>query len=214
MRFINLIGKRFGRLVVIEQIGKNKHGHILWLCRCDCGQEKIIRGGHLRDNKIKSCGCLNAELSSRRNTSHGCSLTPIYHIWRSMNDRCNNPNDRGYHKYGERRIKVCWRWSNKNPTGFENFYEDVDNPPEGLTLDRINNNGNYEPGNWRWATPKEQSRNTRRNHLLPINGKEKCLAECSEIIGIKSATIRSRIKRGWPKEKALTFPVRRRNNIK
>lgn len=155
MKFIDLTNQRFGRLIVIEKYGLNKFNHILWLCLCDCGNKVVVERDCLKNGRTKSCGCIRKERNN--NTRHGMTGTPIHNIWKSIKQRCLNPNNKDYKNYGGRGITVCNRWLK-----FENFYKDVGNPPKGLTLDRINNNGNYNPNNWRWATRQQQSDNKRR----------------------------------------------------
>lgn len=161
---IDIRGQRFGRLTVIAE-EKEKYrcpgGKRVrrMFCRCDCGTEKIIQIGALRQGVTRSCGCLNTQLSRERSTRHGRSADQVYKLWSVMKDRCNNPNNKAYRNYGGRGIKVCDRWLNS----FENFLADMGERPQGTTLDRINSNGNYEPDNCRWVTRMEQNNNTRRN---------------------------------------------------
>lgn len=136
-----------------------------------------------------------------------------YNVWASMIARCSNPNDSSFKNYGGREIKVCKRWSNKK-NGFQNFLSDMGEIPRGLTLDRINNNKEYSPKNCKLSTMKEQERNKRDNHLIPYNDKNLCLAEWSEISGIKQETIRKRLKHGWSIKKALTIPSGKYNKKK
>jgi len=167
MKFIDLTGQRFGKLIVIKCIGQNKWGYYIYLCKCDCGNEKIISGQNLRNGQTKSCGCFQKEITLKANLKHGHTSngkrSKIYRVWDCIIQRCNNSNNSRYKDYGGRGIKVCWRWSNKNPKGFENFYKDVGDPPKGKSFDRTNNNGDYKPGNWKWSTPKEQANNRRNN---------------------------------------------------
>jgi len=158
---INITNQRFGRLVVARQTGqRDRGGRHLWLCRCDCGGTKLAASGDLRAGHTKSCGCAPCG----RRPTHGMTNTPEYEVWRGMLQRCNRPNSINYHLYGGRGIAVCERWHK-----FENFYADVGPRPPGLTLDRINNNGNYEPGNTKWSTRKEQAANRRNPWLVPSN---------------------------------------------
>lgn len=135
-------------------------------------------------------------------TTHGMSRTPTYITWGFMIQRCNNQRHKDYHSYGGRGISVCERWKT-----FENFYADMGLRPNGLTLDRINNDGNYEPGNCRWATPMQQQNNMRRNHTLSLHGETKTLSQWERSTGIKKGTILARLKYGWTAEDALTKPV-------
>lgn len=138
---------------------------------------------------------------------HGMSNSRIYRTWADMIKRCTDIKTSNHMGRG---IEVCYRWSNKNPKGFENFYRDVGDPPKGLTLDRINNNGNYEPNNWRWATPKQQARNTSQNIFLTYNNETKLMILFSEEYKIPYGTLWARIYvYGWSPEKALTTPIRK-----
>jgi len=146
----NLLGQRFGALIVISESPPVRK-KTFWLCRCDCGNEKPMRADGLTSGRYKSCGCDGGRFKS----THGMYNTPEYRSWVAMKTRCTNPNGDDFHLYGGRGISVCERWLNS----FENFYADMGSRPEGTTLDRKDPDGNYEPGNCRWATLAEQNSN-------------------------------------------------------
>lgn len=151
---IDLTGKRFGRLRVLERNGRAKSGHIMWRCKCDCGKENTIRGYHLVQKRIRSCGCLVDE--SRRKKKHGMVGTPEYISWYAMKTRCNNPNAKDFECWGGRGIGYCESWEK-----FESFYRDMGKRNDGFVLERVNNNKGYGPDNCKWATHKEQANNRR-----------------------------------------------------
>lgn len=203
----NLTGLRFGKLIVISFNGKKGRSRV-WNCLCDCGKESVVSGGNLKNGHTKSCGCLQQE-SIRRlgksSRSHGLSRHRIRNIYNMMKDRCHNPKGVSYHLYGGRGIAVCARWSDS----FLHFVEDMGLPPSNKhQIDRIDNNGGYEPNNCRWATPKEQSRNRRTNHILRYNGKELPVSAWAEESGIPVGTLYARLRAGWSVEKMIATPVR------
>lgn len=162
MNLIDLADKTIGRLQVIERSG-NIGKHPAWKCLCICGNETIVRGDHLRRELIRSCGCLEEENRGKgANLKHGGSDTRLYSIWSGMLKRCNNSNCRAYSNYGGRGITVCKEWtcfSAFREWAFNNGYSN------SLSIDRINNNGNYEPQNCRWTTSKEQANNRRKRRI-------------------------------------------------
>ena len=205
MKRQNFTNQRFGRLVVIKQASKNP---VKWLCRCDCGKETSVFADNLRRGHTQSCGCLNQELRLERITTHGMSGTRVYRIWFDMKRRGKDPNRQDYRYYHGRGIKVSSRWEK-----FENFFQDMGLPPtDKHTLDRIDNDGDYSPENCRWATRKEQARNTRNNRNITYNGETHCLAEWCEILHLKPHTFHNRIKQGWLEEEALFTPTLRRHS--
>jgi len=182
----DLTGKKFGRLYVLEYVGKDKYYIKKWLCQCDCGHRKVISAGDLKSGRTQSCGCLQSESSKERFTTHGESnKSKEYYAWSHMKDRCSNPKCDCYRNYGSRGIKVCKRWNDS----YADFLADMGRCPEGFSIDRRDNNGDYEPGNCRWVTRKEQNRNTRRNRLFTYKGKTKCLIEWAETFGVKYMTL-------------------------
>jgi hypothetical protein len=195
---LNLIGMRFGRLVVVDKVDNDEHGHNRYLCKCDCGNEKIIRGSSLKNGNTKSCGCYQKEISSSRKPSgaiHYMSNTKLYSVWSNMKYRCYDIKNREYKRYGMRGIIICNEWKND----FISFYNWAINNgyQDNLTIDRKDNDGNYEPNNCRWITNQEQCNNKRNNRLITINGQTKNLAEWSKISGINRDTLIGRINRNW-----------------
>lgn len=182
MKRNDLIGKRFGRLIVTDLANK-KSGHLRWKCVCICGEKRIVFGNNLTRGHAVSCGCIRIE--------HGMSKTKTYKCWMHIKERCFNKRHPHYHHYGGRGIKICKRWKS-----FKNFYSDMGEIPHKMTIERINNNGNYEPSNCKWATRLEQSRNTRRAVHLTYNNQTKCLSQWARDIGISLQGFRNRIKRG------------------
>jgi len=155
----DLTGQRFGKLIAEKPDGKDAQGRIFWICACDCGKSKRVRSSHLRAGSVQSCGCDRYKKVAEKVTSHGHSsggkVSPIYTSWAQMHARCSNPNHNRFHRYGGRGIKVCDQWAD-----FACFLIDMGlSWAPGLSIDRINNDGNYEPTNCKWSTPKEQAAN-------------------------------------------------------
>ena len=197
-------GDRFGRLVVIQPSSRKHY----YDCVCDCGKTVSVNYYRMRDGITQSCGCLHSDRTREVNSTHGMSKKRVFKIWSNMRNRCNNPNSPIYERYGGRGIKVCKRWDES----FTAFLEDMGEPPgDKYSIDRIDNNGNYEPSNCRWATIKEQARNRRSSAIIQFNGKDITLAELAEITGVKYNLLESRIEKyGWTVEEAVSIPSRKR----
>lgn len=196
--------ERFGRLVA--QRAELRDGVVWWFCRCDCGNTITVRGESLRRGTTKSCGCLRRELvAARTRKTNAIERHPLYHVWVGMRARCRNPNDPRFASYGGRDIVVCERWRD-----FWKFVEDVGpRPSTKHTLDRRDNAGPYSPENCRWATSKEQQRNSRANQTLTFDGRTQCIAAWAEEMGIAMGTLRARLGLGWSIDQALTTHVKR-----
>ena len=193
MRGYDLTGERFGRLTVIELIGRDEFSHKLWRCKCDCGNEKVVTTSSLTQKHTTSCGCYYHEYMSATKSTHRMSETKLFKVYTQMKKRCFNEKDKSYPYYGARGIGVCSEWVD-NPQSFftwalSNGYE------EGLTLDRINTNGDYEPDNCRWVTRTEQMRNIRNNIRCDYKGENLTLAEIAERTNIKYMTLYHRYRK-------------------
>lgn len=204
-------GQRFGKLVVLGGM-TDAQNRTKWLCRCDCGKAWQVRPRSVNAGTTRSCGCGVSLIK------HGEAKNPtfIYRIWGGMISRCTNPKHPAYANYGGRGITVCdrWRYGAGGLTGYEHFRADVGpRPSRSHSLDRRDNDGNYEPTNIRWATNREQSRNQRCTTLVDWNGEKRLFIELCEEAGITTQTVRSRLKRGWPIEAAISTPPGRRGKV-
>lgn len=205
---IDVTNQRFGMLVAVEYIGLHKNKETLWLFRCDCGSEYVGRLNRVKAGDVNSCGCREGA------TTHGLSQTEAYQVHKGMVHRCYNPKARNSHRYGERGIDICKRW-----LLVENFIMDMGQPPKGLTIERINNDGGYWCGhceeclalnrlsNCKWDTYTNQARNKSSNHPITACGKTMLLVEWVAETGIPKSTIMNRLYRGWSEERAVTEPV-------
>lgn len=207
-RKIDLTGQVFGRLTVIQSEGVNKHGCYLWLCECECGNTKIVNGAELRRGHVKSCGCLSNELARERLYQHGASRTPIYREWAKMKGRCNGNTAYSKRRYTDRGIKVCSEWVDNFSAFYDHVSELENYGKTGYSLDRIDNDRDYEPGNVRWADPTTQANNRNNNIIITYRGETHTQAEWARIMGIKYSTLQQRLLDGWDVEKALTTPVK------
>jgi hypothetical protein len=198
----NIEGKRFGRFIAICPTKSSSQGRY-WLCKCDCGIQKEVQAKCLIAGAIQSCGCLFRENVKTYSRTHGQSGTSTHNIWMNMIWRCTNQNAPRFADYGGRGITVCKRWMN-----FKLFVEDMGHRPAGMSLDRINNNGNYEPSNCRWASRVAQANNAPSNKKIHFRGETFGEAEWARRIGIKRTTLQYRLRSGWTVGQALGFESR------
>ena len=169
--------------------GRSRH---YWMCRCRCGNTKLVLQEHLKSGRSSGCGCTRIAAMQRSVTKHGMCFSCEYRSWAHAKGRCFVKTDQDYDDYGGRGITMCSEWRDS----FESFYKSMGDCPDGMSLDRINVNGNYEPGNCRWATPKQQQRNRRNNHLLTHNNETLPVSVWAERLGIDDNVILERVKRG------------------
>lgn len=195
---IDISGRKFGRLTVLERVAHERKPGLIetkWRCLCECGAIKDLYSGHIRSGKTQACGCLRLERSSiaakKLMTTHGLSKTKEHDAWHAMRQRCNNPNNKSYHRYGGRGIKVCKRWEK-----FENFFADMGKAPSGGTLGRIDNNGNYEKRNCRWETTMQQGRNKETCVYIEYNGRRQTQTEWAREAKIPPSSFRYFLKKG------------------
>lgn len=199
---IDLTNRQYGRLTILHFVGRYGRRYF-WQAQCVCGNRAVVDSANLKKG-TKSCGCLNFD----RIFKHGLSGTLEYGIWGSMRDRCNNPQNPSYEQYGGRGIKVCERWDD-----FNLFLADMGKKPSPIhSIDRINNNGNYEPDNCKWSTPKEQSYNRRTTCLLTVLGNTLPITAWAERINLAPSTLKARLYRGWLPEDAVSIPGGQRKN--
>lgn len=206
--FKNLNGKRFGRWTVISYAGVKRFPsgctRTMWNCVCECGKRKVVQGGNLMTGRSISCGCLTNCVYKLEDYGSSPKILSEKRIWTTMIGRCTNPKTARYDKYGGRGITVCQKWINS----FEAFLEDIGPRPSMMhSIDRIDNNGNYEPGNVRWATKSEQQRNQRRTRTITAFGRTMNIYDWSSETGISANTLASRILRGYSPEEAVTTSV-------
>lgn len=212
-KFIDLTGQRFGRLAVVERAWSRK-GQLFWLCKCDCGKECVIQGSSLRGGRTRSCGCLHNQMAGERieeiNALHPSSIVNknLYRTWSNMRQRCRNPNNPEYRNYGGRGIKVCLEWDTDffafERWALESGYQ------YGVSIDRINNDGDYTPVNCRWVNALMQSNNQRRTIMLTYKGETKALRFWADEYGLPRNVVKCRIRSGWTVERALTEPVHKK----
>ena len=184
---IDLTNKRFERLLVIKEAGRNKQGNVIWKCKCDCGNYTYVVGSRLRNGHTKSCGCYMRDINANRIRTHNLSRTRFYRIWKNIKQRCENIKNPRFYDYGGRDIKCEWcSFNNYMNDMYESYLDHVKKfGEENTTIDRINGDGNYCKDNCRWATRKEQQNNTRRNHYVLVNGEILTASQISEKYDIK-----------------------------
>lgn len=197
----DLTGQTFGRLTVLERIDKN--GRAYYVCRCSCGNLCEVFHSNLMQGFSKSCGCLQRELAADNHRTHGMTGTRIHGVWRAMKDRCTRKSCKAYKNYGGRGITICDEWLGED--GFQHFYDwsMSHGYRDDLTIDRIDNNGNYCPENCRWATYKEQGNNTRKNHFITYDGLTMTIAQWERHLNLNKGTISNRLRRGWTEEECI-----------
>jgi hypothetical protein len=187
-KIIDLTGQKYQRLTVIKFVELSKYGAI-WECKCDCGNIKNVKSGDLRSGNTNSCGCYMKDRIKETNTKHKATengiITGTYRSWRTMKARCYQKSTINYKEYGGRGIEVCERWRNS----FENFLEDMGERPEGYSIERKDFNGNYEPSNCCWIPFNHQSKNTRSNKYVILNGEKMIQSEASRLLNIPQRTI-------------------------
>lgn len=198
-KIYKLEGMIFGRLTVLAQVENTKDGHKKWLCLCSCGVEVKVCGSSLIGGSTKSCGCLRGDIAKECNSSHKMSGSRTYTTWQSMKRRCNLPKDKDYKNYGARGIKVCNRWSES----FDKFLEDMGDRPIGMSIDRIDVNGDYEPDNCRWTSFRGQANNRRNTVFITYDGITLSLSDWADELSIPQATIWTRRLKGWSPEECL-----------
>jgi len=209
---LDISGNRYGKLVVLN-LAYTKSKNSYWLCKCDCGNEKIVIANSLKKGTTKSCGCLRikskkpvkTEIKKERKEKKRHFREPLYYVWVNMRQRCNNKNSSAYNLYGGRGISIIQEWQD-NYRAFKDWALSH-GYAENLSIDRIDNNGNYCPENCRWATQKEQAINKRTNVYITYNGIKKTIAEWADEYKIHRSVLRGRLKNNWPIEKALTEPI-------
>jgi hypothetical protein len=206
-RHFDTICSKYGRLAILKILPERNSGHIMAACLCDCGNEVTVSLSSLRAGRTKSCGCYRKEVTYNTWSTHGLCKTRLYSIWTDIKRRCYNSANKRYNCYGGRGISVCDEWLNDFPAFYD--WANQSGYAAGLTIDRIDVNGNYEPANCRWATWKQQANNTTRNHMLTYKGETLTLSQWEERTGLNRDLLKDRInKLHWSDERALTTPVR------
>ena len=212
-KLINIVGKTFGRLRVDKRIEGMTNKRVYYECRCECGNEVIVRGESLNSGHTSSCGCLQKDIVKQLKSSHGLCGTPLYICWASMIQRCCNPNHKNYNNYGGRGIAVCDEWRN-DFASFHNWAS-KNGYDHGLQLDRENNNKGYCGSNCRFVSRAVNNRNKRDNRIVTYNGESKSLVQHCEKLNLYYEVVSNRLNRnGWSIDKALGTPTNEPYNYK
>lgn len=207
----NLLGQRFGRLIVIQKL-PTKNERTMWLCRCDCGNLTEASCNKLTMGVKRSCSCYKLERIKEASTKHGGKGTPLYNVWRGIKERCYCPKNKAFKYYGGKGVEVCTEWKDDFGT-FKKWAED-NGYKQGLTIDRLDNNKNYEPSNCRWTTMREQSNNKTNISKYEINGELYSLRDLSEKFNLPIDVLYYRVKRAkWSIEKAVGTPLGGKNGL-
>ena len=204
MKPIDLTGKVYGRLKVIKLDKMAKTVNRKWICECNCGNIVSVAGNNLKNGHTQSCGCILREKQRNKFYKHGMSKTKIYSVWRTMKQRCTYEKNESYKNYGGRGITYCDEWEE-----FEPFYEwaMANGYKEGLSIDRIDSDGNYEPSNCRWVTMKKQQNNRTNNRIIKYKNKEMNLQQFIKLTGLTESAVRGRLDRGWSVEDIANTPM-------
>lgn len=189
------ISAEFGRLTVVSRAENDRFGRTQWHCVCECGKEKVVALFRMTSGHTKSCGCIKGQA----NATHRMRGTPTHNSWCAMKQRCNYPGSDEYKNYGGRGIRVCERWN----SSFENFIADMGERPKGMSIERLDSNKNYEPGNCKWANDHEQARNRRSTIWVTRGGQTKCVKDWCDELGLSVDRVYGRIRRGATPAEAL-----------
>ena len=208
----DLTGQKFGKLTVIKRVENHVQPcgkqYVQWLCKCDCGNETVVRSANLKGGRTQSCGCLIKET----NSTHGLKKTRLYVVWKDIKARCFNPNANNFKDYGAKGVFMCDEWRNDFKVFYDWAMENGYNPNAKrgeCTIDRINNNKGYSPDNCRWTDNLTQQNNKKNNRFLTYNGETHTIAEWSRILNIKTYVLYARLYSGWSVERTLTTPVKK-----
>lgn len=203
----NLVGQRFGRLTVLSAAGRIGTSAMRWNCQCDCGNKTVVYGHFLKSGHTRSCGCLANESIAKRSTTHGQYESRLYNIWHGMKARCYRKSATEYRRYGSRGIGICDEWRED----FQSFYNWAmsNGYADNLSIDRIDNNGNYCPENCRWVDIITQNNNKSSNRIVTANGESHTVSEWSKILCINDSTLCARLDRGWSDDKTINTPLKK-----